>query len=126
MPFTIPQFPLLCQGKANFNFNLGANPVGPFILPNTACNLCIHKRNHIDAAVLAGQGVYLLLPAATAFKGRDSYAVKNGDAIEVPMGSGRWYSCVSIDSVGLGFPNAHEMATLVHPYPLFGTSPLWP
>jgi hypothetical protein len=126
MAFSLPNFNLLCQGKANFNFNLGLNPVGPFILPNTPCNLCIWKRNHGDAVIIAGQLMYLLLPAGTAFKGRESYAVKNGDAIEVPMGSGRWYSCTSIDSVGLGFPNAHEMATLVHPYPTFATAPLWP
>jgi len=130
VPYTLPNFNLVCQVKANFNFALGLNPVAPFVFPNTPCNLAYSRRAHVPVptttSIQAGELMYLLLPVGIAIKGKGSYAVKNGDAIEVPQGSGRWYSCLSIDKVAAGFTNEHQSAVICQPYLLTGAAPLWP
>lgn len=130
MVYALPQFNQVCQAKANFNFALGANPVGPFILVGTPCNLAYSRRVHPTtqaiAPVVFPEAMYLLLPIGTALKGRGSYAVKNGDAVEVPQGSGRWYSTISVDKVALGFTNEHVCALIVQPVNLTVLAPLWP
>lgn len=130
MPFSLPTFNILFQAKANFNFNLGANPIAPFIHVNTACNLAYSKRNHnvsqVVGALSQAESLYLLFPTGVGLKGRASYAVKNGDAVEVPTGSGRWYTTVSVDFVGKGFANEHMAAVIAQPYNLFLTAPVWP
>jgi hypothetical protein len=130
MPYSLPTFNLLAKAKANFNFALGANPVAPFILPNLPCNLQYARRRH-DAGGVVGltamiDNMYLLFPMGSALKGRSSYALKWGDAVEVPQGSGRWYSVVSVDSVARGFANEFLCAVLVQPACLTALAPLWP
>lgn len=130
MAFALPSFPLFFQAKANFNFALGANPVGPFILPNTPCNLVYSHRVHSAGGLVAltsfTECMYLLFPVLIGLKGRGSYAVAWGDAVDVPMGSGRWYSVVNVDWVATGFANAHMAAMLVQPKNLSVLAPLWP
>lgn len=52
----------------------------------------------------------LLLPAGTDV--RDGSTGGEADIIEVPAGSGRWYSVMSVDDMGKGFPNEHRFALL--------------
>lgn len=130
MAFTLPTFNSVWQAKANFNFALGLNPVGPFILVGSMGNLAYGRRSHQRGPDIvisgAGEFVTLLFDKTIPLKGRDSYAVKNGDAVEVPLGSGRWFSVTTVESVGLGFTNEHKAAMLVHPYVLTALAPLWP
>jgi len=130
MAFALPSFPLVFQAKANFNFALGANPVGPFILPNTPCNLVyshrVHNSNQAVALTSFTECMYLLFPDLVALKGRSSYALAWGDAVDVPSGSGRWYSVVNVDWVANGFANAHRCAMIVQPKNLSVLAPLWP
>lgn len=126
MAFTLPTFNLQFQAVANYTFAGVGNPAAGFILIATPCNLAFSPRKHeVSSAGIAS--MYLLFPTGIPLKGPDSYALQNGDAVEVPMGSGRWYTTMSVDRVAAGFPNAHQAATLVHPkskYPT--TTALWP
>ena len=126
MSFSLPQWPITFQAKANFNFNLGAVPVGPFIAVGTPCNLVTGKQIIAYSATTVQRSMYLLFPIAIVIKGRASYAVKNGDAVEVPLGSGQWYSVIVVDKVAAGFTNEHQSALIFQPYPLYATAPLWP
>lgn len=125
MPYTLPNYPIIFQAKANFNFALGANPVGPFILIATPCQLMYsHKVKVPTGGTL--DVMYLLFASTVALKGADSYVVKNGDAVEVPSGSGRWYSTISVDYIARGFTNEHKCAIIVHPFVKYPAAPLWP
>lgn len=126
MAYALPTFNLLFQAKVNYTFAGVGAPVGPFVLANTPCNLAYARRTHGESNPNT-DSMYLLFPAGVALKGKDSYVVKNGDAVEVPMGSGRWYSCVFIDRVGAGFANEHQSAILIHPWVNYPTTIyLWP
>jgi hypothetical protein len=64
----------------------------------------------------------LLLPAKTDVRGPQD--VRSFDMVEVPAGSGRWYSVVFVDDIGRGFANEHRTAGIhamvgqwVPPYP---------
>jgi hypothetical protein len=37
----------------------------------------------------------------------------NGDLVEVPAGSGRFYHCIQVDDFGKGFGNEHRWAFIV-------------
>lgn len=126
MAFTLPTFNLTFQAKANYNWAAVGAPAGPYILAGTPCNLAYSRRVHAPSGVVSDM-TFLLFPSAVALKGKDSYVVKNGDAIEVPQASGRWYSVFSVDRVGAGFSNEHQAAILYHPYFLYPTTTyLWP
>lgn len=125
MPYRLPTFNVPIQAKGNFNFALGVLPVAPFIKVGVMSNLMHGRRVHLDS-IAAGQSMYLAVPNGTGLKGRGTYAVKNGDAVEVPMGSGRWYSIISVDFVALGFTNQYELCEIVQPYPTYAGAPLWP
>jgi hypothetical protein len=64
----------------------------------------------------------LLLPPAVDVRGpQDTVSF---DMVEVPAGSGRWYSVVGVDDIGKGFSNEHRTAAIfalagswVAPYP---------
>jgi hypothetical protein len=60
----------------------------------------------------------LLLPALVDIRGPQDTI--GADQVEVPAGSGRWYSVVGVDDIGKGFANEHRSAALVA---IFGT---WP
>lgn len=125
MPYVLPTYNAVFRAKANFNFNAGANPVAPFILPNTACQL--QYGMHVGNTWPGNGGMaFLLFASGVALKGRDSYAVKNGDAVEVPSGSGRWYTTLVVEYSGYGFANQHQVAVIAHPFPFFATAPVWP
>lgn len=126
MSYTLPTFNLLFSAKANYNFAGAGAPPGPYILVGTPCNLAYSRRIH--GAIGANlDGMYLLFAAGVALKGKDSYAVKNGDAVEVPQGSGRWYTVNYVDRVGAGFSNEHQSAQLFHPFMAYPTTTyLWP
>lgn len=72
-------------------------------------------------------GMWLRLPAATDV--RDGKAPAGADTIEVPAGSGRFYTAGWVDDIGLGFPNEHRFAELIGitpwpvPFPTFGVPP---
>lgn len=125
MSFVLPSYPITFQAKANFNFNLGLNPVAPYVLAATPCNLVYGFRVRITAAPpIATQ--FLLFASGVALKGQPSYVNHQGDAVEVPQGSGRWYSVLSVDRVAAGFSNEHQCALISIPFPVFATPPLWP
>jgi hypothetical protein len=68
-----------------------------------------------------GGSMQLLLPPLTDI--RDNLCLTGSDAVEVPLGSGRWYLVVFVDDFGKGFANEHRGAMIVKPP---SGAPLWP
>jgi len=52
----------------------------------------------------------LLLPAGTDVRG--VVLTNQEDVIEVPSGSGRWYSVNAVEDIGKGFSNEHRCASV--------------
>lgn len=100
MPFTLPTFNL----TANL-FTFG----GPYVVPRatTLCNLSPGRRVMLDDWRLS---MFLLCPALTDI--RWSVLTSDGDYVEVPAGSGRWYFVRSLDDVAKGFANEYRVASL--------------
>lgn len=109
MAFTVPQFPLTCDIYA-----------GPWVTKvlrlNSPCNLGQGRRvmPNMFFEPTAPEGYtttsQLLLPALTDV--RDGSCMFDTDIVEVPAGSGRWYSVLTVDDIGKGFPNEHRFALL--------------
>jgi len=111
MPYSLPVFNLTC------NIVTGPDNTDPPRVSGAACNLAYSRRvntggntkNLPDDFILSFT-MTLLLPAATDIRGHSS--ATGYDAVEVPAGSGRWYSVVAVDHVGYGFTNWHKAAVL--------------
>jgi hypothetical protein len=89
----------------------------------TTGNLAIGRRvgvllAYTSTSVTEPGGAWLLLPANTDI--RDNKAPAGADTCEVPAGTGRFYSVVWVEDLGLGFFNEHRFAEVVGlgPWPL--------
>lgn len=110
MAFSVPQFPLTAEV-----FD------GPFLTRvsrlTTPANLQIgRKALTFPVEELAWDRqwtgpVYLLVPAGTDLRDL-SQGIPHTDIIEVPQGSGRWYTSTFVDDVAKGFPNEYRFAVL--------------
>ncbi len=76
--------------------------VGPLGTPVQAASVLIHM----------GQSLSLLLPKLTDIRGCQGGGALQGDAVECPSGSGRFYVAYWVDDVGKGFANEHREAIL--------------
>lgn len=109
MSFSVPDFNLTCDIYT-----------GPWVTKSlrlsSDCNLAQGRRvmpvwifeNTAPAAYTSTP--QLLVPAGTDI--RDASGGTDPDIVEVPAGSGRWYSVVSVDDMGKGFSNEHRFALL--------------
>jgi len=113
MAFTLPAFNLLCKiytGPYDTRvLRLGAVP----------CNLAMGRRIiwgfHDPTNMGYGAAsASLLLPALTDIRDPVAQGVpgSTADLVEVPAGSGRWYTVDSVDDIGKGFSNEHRFAWL--------------
>ncbi len=130
MAYTIPQFNLTC------NIYTLTNPSTKTLRVTTVCNLAMGHRQAWPwsggntPGEFGGFTAALLLPALTDVRDQFCNPGINGDAVEVPAGSGRWYFVVGVDDIGKGFANEHRFATLqkiggYNPWAVFGI-PWWP
>jgi len=113
MAFTIPVFPITCEIYT-----------GPWLtkvlrLSGVDCNLAYGRRSQISlaSAIIPADGdcqipMTLLLPALTDIRDQASTGAGLGDLVEVPSGTGRWYSVYNVDDIGKGFANEHRAAVL--------------
>jgi hypothetical protein len=110
MPFTVPVF--------NLNINIwhaGFGPPGP---PSVAVlgNLQWGRKR----GVVVGWGgttgpqhtMWLLLPALTDIRGDFENAPLQGDLVEAPAGSGKYYVTRYVDDVAKGFANEYRCAII--------------
>jgi len=120
-------------------FNLSANiwrPGSPTSgAPDvvTDCNLALGDRMGLSPADIATStsdwgSMWLLVPKDTDI--RDGKALAGRDTVEVPAGTGRYYSVIWVDDRGLGFTNEHRFAVIIAispwPTPFPGTTPTPP
>lgn len=109
MPFSLPNFNLRCDVYT-----------GPWLtkalrVSDVPCNLAWGKRVQdfaaFDTAPDESSGspqMVLLTPAGTDL--RSKIISGQGDVVEVPQGSGRWYGVFAVDDIGKGFDNEHRGA----------------
>lgn len=109
MPYTIPEMPLdvaIYRGPwatktyvetVKGNLAVGRRTNGSFFYPD-------------DRPYNYGYAPILLLPFQTDI--RDTSCQYYSDIVEVPEGTGRWYSVVVVDDYGKGFANEHRFACI--------------
>lgn len=114
MAFQVPTFNIRCNiWNVQIDWSIGA-PAGAPTQANVPCNLQFGRKE----AVGGNLTMWLLLPAGTNINGEGSYAltptlfVADGDGVEVPAGSGRFYAVVMVDDVSLGFPTEYRAALI--------------
>lgn len=80
----------------------------------TVCQLRIYKTAGVVNAFgfLTGMSVAVLFPKGTDIRGQIGFQT-NQDMLEVPSGSGRYYTIRTFDDVAKGFSNEYRMAICV-------------
>jgi len=117
MAFTLPQFVSLCNiWHAN-----AVPPVGAPDIADEPCQLCWDRSGSVPfmAGVVVQHLMLLRVHPGVDLRGRTSSTAQ--DTVEVPAGSGRFYTCHIVDDVALGFPNQYRqgmVALAAHPTPL--------
>jgi hypothetical protein len=110
MAFTLPTF--------NLTANIWNAAIGPPNPPDivTAAALMAPRKNALIAYALeigSGDAIqsFILLPALTDIRdGAGATAVVS--LIELPAGSGRFYSCEWFDDVAKGYPNEYRLGCI--------------
>jgi hypothetical protein len=107
MAFNVPTFNLTVNV-----FRAGNPPPG---IPDlvSPCNLAFGRRVSSYQGVIAVPNepvMSLLLPPGTDVRG--PAAAAPDVAVEVPAGSGRYYTVLGLDDSGKGFPNEHRVAII--------------
>ena len=116
MAFKLPSFNLLCNISQPDIAGTPAIPTLPLRIVNQACQLTYGRRVQVSSTGGTTQvGVLtltmnLLLPKLIDVRGPQD--VVSADMVEVPAGSGRWYTVVGVDDIGKGFSNEHRTASL--------------
>jgi hypothetical protein len=116
MGFRVPTFNLRCNISAAPFAGGPYIPDPPYRLTDQVCQLTYGTRVNVastggttDRGVIV-QTMNLLLPARTDVRGPQNGPIL--DMVEVPAGSGRWYSVVFVDDIGRGFTNEHRTAAI--------------
>lgn len=108
MSYNIPTFNLTCNV-----WHAGTQPpAAPSATFN--CNLQFALKAKVDIANLPttpASLMYLLLPKSTDIRGK--WGAANGDVVECPAGTHRFYSVQLVDDVGKGFSNEYRVAGMV-------------
>lgn len=113
MPFVLPTFNIVCNiWNVQTDFSVGG-VVGLPTQANVPCGLQFGKKTAQGLA----EEMWLLLPLLTNVNGYTSYLVAGsgqlcGDAVEVPAGSGRFYTVVTVDDVAKGYPTEYRVASI--------------
>jgi len=114
--YRLPTFNL--QGRLR-RWSPGPYP-GPGLGTLVSCGLRLYKTSFIvNAGFNALTMVALVLPKGTDIRGNSPKS--NGDIVEVPNGSGRFYIVNSVDDVAKGFANEYRFAAMTQvqiPFPI--------
>jgi len=109
--FHLPTFNLLAGHWPGY----GTGPLPPGSAPPNIipCQLRIYKTAMVLGRLAQGLVVVgICMPAHVPVAGNVGFIVGNGDLLEVPHLSQRFYLAICVDDVAKGFPNEYRMATL--------------
>jgi hypothetical protein len=107
MSFVLPTFNLVCKV-----WSLGSPPPNPPRIASLACNLAFGKRvQNPGPTVFNAITPLLLVPAGSDLRWIIN-GIGNGDIVECPAGTGRYYSVACVEDIGKGFPNEHRAGFL--------------
>jgi hypothetical protein len=121
MGFRTPSFNLVCNIWTRSDVPAGAITAAPAAPPRITpdCQLRHPGKQSTAQDELRwwAFSAELLLPAGTDV--RDDFTLDPGlavtnqpDFVEVPAGSGRWYTVVQVEDVAKGFPNEYRVAMI--------------
>lgn len=123
MAFRLPTFNLTYNASATpFAYPVLTIPTPPYRINGAVCQLTYGRRVNVGTTGGTNQpGVVvvannLLVPAGADIRGFQDTI--NPDMIEIPVGSGQWYVCYSVNDIAKGFANEHRTGCI---YPLVGT-----
>ena len=106
MAFVVPQFPL------NINVwragNATSNPPDVTTTGNLSPGKRVTTASNIGEVPPPAMLSELLFPKQVDIRGANQGA--GSDTLEIPAASGRYYSCLQTEEVGLGFANHHRIA----------------
>lgn len=110
--FKIPTFNLICDVYTNPFFPGPPPPAKRLSLSCAWKNLMGGHPlgGHVGGAVLDPSAGFLFMPKLSDL--RDGNTTTGADSIELPAGSGRWYTCDVVDDANKGFPNEFRWAKL--------------
>jgi len=119
MAYRLPVFNLSC--------NIASFGLWPVVRVVSPCNLAYGRR--VNVASTGGTTfigiplvtMTLLLPPRTDVRG--PLSATSADLVEVPAGTGRFYTVAFVDDIGRGFTNEHRCAVLEQQAP---TATPWP
>lgn len=116
MGFRVPAFNLVYNVWSRAD--VPAGPIDPLTLgPPRATDLECQLRAAGKQSTAQDEQTYwvfswaLLAPPAADL--RDSFNSGGPDLVELPAGSGRWYTVVAVDDVAKGFPNEYRIAFIM-------------
>lgn len=107
MSFVLPHFNLIC------NIWHGPNVPPAAADLQSECNLALGRRTSSFQGVISSPTepiMSLLLPPGTDIRG--GMCSSGPDVVEVPAGTGRYYTVVGLDDSGKGFPNEHRVGLI--------------
>jgi hypothetical protein len=104
--FRVPQMPLAC--KVWRNGNATSNPPD---LNNVSCALHFADKGNVVYLGTAGVGMLLYVPRFTDLRGSIETA-GSPDTVEVPGGTGNFYTIVEVCDAFKGFGNEYRVALL--------------
>lgn len=111
MAFTLPEFNLTCDIYSGpyltkaFRISVDGN-----LAFGRRVNWVPHDIGAIVEDLAVSWEMFLLLPPLTDV--RSTISSGQGDVIEAPAGSGRWYGVAAVEDIGKGFDNEHRVAAL--------------
>jgi len=128
MAYRLPTWIITCDISQPPAAGIVGIPPGPYRITGQICQLTYgHRVNVVSTGGTVQVGVLalcmnLLLPPRTDIRGPQD--TTSFDMVQVPSGSGRWYSVAAVDDIGKGFTNEHRSASIyavsgswVPPYP---------
>lgn len=117
MAFRVPTLNILCNIGTPPIPNVPGIPAFPSRLRDVPCQLSQGRRSRsfsTGGTTTPGvpvQTCQLAVAKLTDIRGpQDTVSF---DMVEVPVGTGRWYTVYFVDDVGRGFPNEHRVAGII-------------
>ena len=111
MAYRLPNFNIQCRVN---RFVAGPYPPGGPVAGSVAsvCQLATsHYPGQVFPTGFIGSKVLIKLPKLTDIR-TTGPGPTNPDLVEVPLGSGLWYSVMAVQDIGKGFANEYRVAIL--------------
>jgi hypothetical protein len=120
MAFQVPSMPLLANQWLRYGSTTSLPPGRPADVANIPCQLYVPRSSPPAPTLPNTSGVaFLLVPKGTDIRG-SAAGGQLPDLLEVPAGSGRFYTVRWVDDRSKGFPNEYRMVCMLQQVQIAG------